>query len=89
MAKKITAAKKITEKFKKGKNDQMMEKITDVFHSAADELTEVVSKAKKEYDKLDKKTSHKLLAGILGATVLLAGTISMKKLQDRKKKNSI
>lgn len=89
MAKKITVVKKITAKFKKSKNDQMMEKITNVFHSAADELTEVVGKAKKQYDKLDKKTSHKLLAGILGATFLLAGTIGLKKAQNKKKRNGI
>lgn len=77
--------KKINIKLKKDKKAEVAEKITDAFQSAANELSDVVEKAKKQFSKMDKKTSQKVLAGVLGATILLAGAAGLKKLSNKKK----
>lgn len=54
-------------------------------HDLGDDLKRVLKKAKDKYDAADDKTKKGIMAGIAGATALIAGAIGYKKIKDKKK----
>ena len=54
-------------------------KISHDIHKLGDELSGLIKKAKDKYDNADDKTKKAVIAGIAGATALIAGAISYKK----------
>lgn len=61
-------------------------KATDKIHELEKEVKDLVSKAKKHYDKADEKTKKKVIAGVAGAAALIAGAIGVSKIKNSIKK---
>ncbi|MFA4834256.1 MAG: hypothetical protein WC619_05465 [Patescibacteria group bacterium] len=79
--------KKINKVFngvKKSKTKQPGEMIKDELKQAYGKLTETVDWAQKKYNKLDSKKKNQIVAGLLGATALIAGAIGAKKIMKKK-----
>jgi len=70
---------------KKNKTKQAAEMVKDELKQAYGKLTETVDWAQKKYDKLDSRTKKQIVAGLLGATALIAGAIGAKKIMKKKK----
>jgi hypothetical protein len=58
--------------------------IKDEIRDMSAELVKFVDMAKDKYEKTDKRTKQKVLAGIIGATALIAGAIGAKKIMKKK-----
>jgi len=61
------------------------EKVYEEIHKLGDELMDLAKNAKAKYQKADPKTKKKIIAGVAGATALIAGVIGLKKATKKKK----
>lgn len=68
-------------KSKKITGEEIMEKM----HEGFGEVSKLVKSAKSKYAQPDEKTKKKVIAGIAGAAVLLAGVIGAKAFRKKKK----
>ena len=72
-----------TTKRKTDKNENIVENFNKKFHETAGELSALIDKTKKKLDGLDKKQYKKIMVGLAGASVLLAGIVGLKKIKKK------
>lgn len=81
MATKKTGAK--TKTAKKPKKQDPMDNFNKKFHQTAGELSALIDKTKSKINAIDKKHHKKIMAGLAGASVLLAGIIGYNKMKKK------
>lgn len=80
------AIKKKAVKTKTAKKTKKIDALNDFnkkFHQTAGELSALIDKTKSKISGIDKKHHKKIMAGLAGASVLLAGIIGYKKMKKK------
>lgn len=73
------------EKFTDALTKENFDKVVDEMSKVGGEVKKMVGHAKNRFDTADVKTRKKILAGLAGATAVLALLIGAKKMRKRKK----
>lgn len=83
--KKQVTLKKVSEKVSRVLTKENFDRTVDEMSKIGGEAKKMIFHAKARFDRADEKTKKKILAGLAGATAVLAAIIGVRKMRRKKK----